>query len=345
MRIAITFAATEKYLEGMPWLIPALSQNVAELARRRKVEVAIFAVGDDALEEKVRPLAVENGLAQWMGKTRCEIHFKTHWAKDGKKYEPAQNQAVASMRMAGVNAARAWGADALWFLDADVIPPANALACSLEMTEFDAGYYSVAFCPYPSQGGGSFLGGHGSARSPIFPDFGPDEREVPDELKAEFEEAVKLYEAEKNSETYGSMQEIRRKIEKTCPPLYGANIMKHNAEFGWRRRGWYDFAYPAIGEGAVLPTSWWGFGCTLFAGVTIPYIDFVGYNGRGTEDLFVGYEKLERRGFRSVVIPHCPVSHILRDEETGEVELCYAYHESVDDETRGHLRRKRMPLV
>jgi hypothetical protein len=345
MKIAITTNATDNYLYAIEALLQGVAQNIYELtSRRESCEFRIILVGNESMNGHVR-FAERLGLDSALNGAPCSIVrvISEHW-RESEKYQPEQNLMVAQMRMSAANSARQWGADYFWSLDADVIAPPNALSCSIEMLEFDRGYYDIAFCPYPSQGGGSFLGGHGDPAAPIYPNFRPDEHELPDELKARFEAAVETFEREKSPESHRALVEIRREIEKTCPPKFGGNVLKHNGEFGWRRRGWLDFAYPGIGQGSVVPTDWWGFGCTLFSREALSHFDFVGYYGLGTEDLYVGYQRFGHRGFRSCCITHCPASHAIRKGKDREIVLCHASHEIADSETIGHLRRKNVPF-
>jgi len=52
---------------------------------------------------------------------------------------------------------------------------------------------------------------------------------------------------------------VDKRIEKYPPK---SNVFVANGK-KWRRRGWFDFAYPAIGKGAIVPSDWCGFGATM----------------------------------------------------------------------------------
>jgi hypothetical protein len=339
MRILITTCATDNYLYAMDALLQAVAQNVYENNNRREgVEYELHLVGNKSINkygtyaQEILPDCVE-----------VLSHLDEKW-RETAKYQPEQNLMVAQMRTAALHRARKINADFIWFLDADVIPVPNSLACSLDMLAFDGGWYDIAFCPYGSQGGGSFLGGHGSPETPIFPDYNPDEREVPKSLRQKFERLTRAFEKKPTRENRDALRAVGKEIKETCPVKFGGNIDRLNAEYGWRRRGWYDAAYPGTGLGMVLPTAWWGFGCTLLSRKALSHCDFFGYAGRGTEDLFVGYQKFFSRSFRSCVIPHCPAGHVIRKGEKREIVHCHAYHEIIDEETRGHLRRAHLPF-
>lgn len=346
MKIAITTNATDNYMYALRAVLQAVSQNIYELSHRNiDFEIRLILVGNESIR-KAEGWAKELGFSDEMaGPHYSTIHVIecAEWVET-EKYKEEQNLMVSQMRMAAANEARRWGADYLWYLDADVIPTPNSLTCSLSMLAFDNGYYDVAFCPYPSQGGGSFLGGHGDPMNPIFTDFKAEEREMPEDVEKELKDVIAAFESNKNRENYVKMMELRRKIEKEYPPKFNANVMKHNAEFGWRRRGWLDFAYPAIGKGAIVPTDWWGFGCTLMSRKAVSYMDFLGYYGKGTEDLYTGHYRIGARDLRSCCITHCPASHVLRHGEDREIVLSHAFHELREGDGKGHLRREQVPF-
>jgi hypothetical protein len=111
---------------------------------------------------------------------------------------------------------------------------------------------------------------------------------------------------------------------------------------GFRRRGWLSSAYPAIGAGAVLPSDWCGFGCTLMSHRALALAQFDGYDGSGTEDLYVVWKRWHRNGLRINVIPHAPCDHVIRDPQNkGKFILIQAFHETRDPECVGHLRVER----
>lgn len=103
-------------------------------------------------------------------------------------------------------------------------------------------------------------------------------------------------------------------------------------------------AYPEIGIGAVVPTDWCGFGCTLMNKHALSLAQFDGYDGGGTEDLYIVWKRWYRNGLKINVIPHSPCDHVIRDrKKKGKFILCQAYHESKDAETVGHLRMEFRP--
>jgi hypothetical protein len=139
--------------------------------------------------------------------------------------------------------------------------------------------------------------------------------------------------------------ETAKKV-RACPP--DGNIWQVIAKHGWRRRGWLDHAAPGIGRGAMIESDWCGFGCTLMNAAALALADFEGYDGRGTEDLFVCWHRWHPAGLRLNVIPHCPCDHVIWEKKKGGDAGAYthhiAYHEP-EGECRGHLRVRQQPWL
>lgn len=338
--LAITICATKNYTYAMRAQARRVAANCAHLPHE---DVTVILVGDNSPElraihalysKEVLPRATVRHVA-------LPILSDAH-----QNYKENAQLLIARMREAAHATARALGADQCWSLDSDVLPPANALRCMQDMLRFDNGYYSVSTCPYPNT---AFLGGFGDPHHPICEDFLPKERKIPDELMAEFqanEKELATY-AEKNEQPPRDVQkrweETNRKIRE-CPP--DGNIWEVIAKYGWRRRGFLDNAYPAIGRGAVVPSDWCGFGCTLMNKEALALATFEEYEGLGTEDLFVCWNRWYPAGIRINVIPHCPCDHVIWEKKKGGDATKYvhhvAYHET-NGEFRGHLRTKQVP--
>jgi hypothetical protein len=97
-----------------------------------------------------------------------------------------------------------------------------------------------------------------------------------------------------------------------------------------------DFAYPGIGKGAIVPSDWCGLGCTLLSAKALALAEFSGYDGRGTQDLFLCWHRWHPAGLRIACVPHCVADHVKRDKD-GKIVHYRAYHET-EGEYRGHLR-------
>ena len=265
--------------------------------------------------------------------------------ESGEHYKKDRQILIASLQSTGFDAARRWGCDFLWSVEADVLVPYNALSVSLDMLRFDSGYYDVSFVTYPSQGGGSFLGGYGSYSNPIAEDFLPEERELPSKLQLLMDACEKrLQDNELSREALEKeskrCQRIRERI-KRCPPK--GNVFELNAK-RWRRRGWLDNSHVGTGRGAVIETDWTGLGCTLMSKRAAALAQFDGYDGGGTQDLFLNWHKWHPEGLRFCCITHTLCDHVVRDEEAeGGFTTLKAYHEP-EGEAKGHLRYRRTPF-
>jgi len=263
--------------------------------------------------------------------------------ESGEHYKKDRQILIATLQSVGFDRARNWGCDFLWSVEADVLVPHNALSVSLDMLRFDNGYYDVAFVTYPSQGGGSFLGGYGSYTHPIAEDFLPEERVLPSKLKILLESCEnRLKDKDISRESFEKenkrLQRIYERIKK-CPPI--GNVFELNAK-KWRRRGWLDNSHVGTGRGAVIETDWTGLGCTLMSYKAAALAHFDGYDGGGTQDLYLNWRKWHPEGLRFCCITHTICDHIVRDEKEGLVVL-KSYHEP-EGETKGHLRHRRVPF-
>ncbi len=269
--------------------------------------------------------------------------IKIDMEESGEHYKTDRQILIASLQSKGFDSARKWGCDYLWSVEADVLVPYNALSISLQMLDFDDQYYDVAFVTYPSQGGGSFLGGHGSYQHPIAEDFLPKELKMPWWLKLLQEKCESRLKSEDMNDTkfkkeMDRMNRIRDRIKK-CPPK--GNVFELNAK-GWRRRGWLNNSHIGIGRGAVIETDWTGLGCTLMSKKAANLAHFDGYDGGGTQDLYLNWHRWHPAGLNFCCITHTICDHVVRDKDEGLVTL-KAYHEP-DGETKGHLRYRKTPF-
>jgi hypothetical protein len=260
----------------------------------------------------------------------------------GEHYKTERQILIATLQSIGFEAARRASCDLLWSVEADVLVPYNALLVSKQMLEFDSGYYDVAFVTYPSQGGGSFLGGHGEPHHPIAEDWTPEERKIGEWLrKAMAENEKRLSDESIDAETRKKELDRAHRIHdriKKYPPK--GNVFELNAT-RWRRRGWLDNAWPGIGRGAVIPTDWTGLGCTLMSKRAAELAHFDGYDGGGTQDLFLNWHRWHPAGLRFCCITHTICDHVVRDEKAKNgFTTLKAYHEQTG-ETRGHLRYRK----
>ena len=259
---------------------------------------------------------------------------------------------IAQMQSSALTEARRSDCDYFWSVESDVLVPYNALECAMQTLQFDGGYYDVAMVTYPSQGGGSFLGGRGTYQHQIAEDFLPEELALPDELKEEIKQRDKDITEEgfkPTKEWLDRGREVHEEIKKHPP---AKDIWKTIAEHGWRKRGWMESAYPAIGRGAILPTDWVGMGCTLLSRKAMLTAHFDGYEGSGTQDLFLGWNCWKPLKMNFAVITHTVCDHIIRargqDDKDGSKQSfekfvhVHAHHENEGD-YEGHLRQTHKP--
>lgn len=340
--IAVTICATKSFTYAMKAQAHRVIANIAAAGERAKAGV-VYLVGDTSAElREIHRLYSEFLPEGW----RAVLCASKEFCEGGESYKVPAQLLIANMRTEAFSRARALNASACWSLDSDVLPPANALRCSLQSLEFDGGFYSIATCPYPNA---AFLGGFGTRQNPIAEDFLPSERLLPPELKEEFEKNESEL-RELNAKKEQPSQEMRDRWKatnekiKACPP--DGTIWEVIAKHGWRRRGWFDNAYPGIGRGAIVPSDWCGFGCTLMSREALALALFDGYDGQGTEDLFICWHRWHPAGLRINVIPHCPCDHVIWDgKKAGDVKK-YTHHQSYHEpegEYRGHLRVKQTP--
>jgi hypothetical protein len=264
---------------------------------------------------------------------------------EGKNYQVDAQMRIAALQGAAFAAARKIRATALWSVEADNLVPPDALRVAewaLAMpTEDGSPYYHVAAVTYPN---GLFLGGNGTPQHPIAEDFTEKERKLPPRLvralevcRARLKDCKDKAIGEKEGKRLGRLHERVRK----CPP--DGNVFEVTAKHGWRRRGWMDYAYPGIGRGAIVPSDWCGLGCTLMSGKALALATFEGYDGKGTQDLFLCWHRWYPAGLRIVCIPHTAADHVKRDKD-GKVVHHRAYHET-EGEYRGHLRQRQQPWM
>lgn len=378
MRLAITICATKSYTYAQIAQARRLQAAIAECGFNK---VAVILVGDGSEEcdnvERFYKTILPEG---------CELKCIAGQYQDGlENYDFPAQLVIARMRSAAFTEARRWGVDYCLSMDSDVLPPANAIRVMKQVLEFDDGYYSVAQCPYPSQGGGDFLGGRGTPQNPILPDRFDEDYNLSDEVfdrvkkhrqllielngvgneewSKERTEIAKLYKEASpkgdvfflNSSTGVTpfVQAVKERMEKCgVKDEVAFNVLAEMAERwkpgGFRKRGWHSSAYPAIGKGAVVPIDWVGFGCTMMNKEALGLAQFDGYEGGGTEDLYIVWKRWYRAGLRLASVAHCPCDHVIRnrDQETAKKQpfiLLQAHHDSEDKECEGHLRIEQRP--
>ncbi len=354
MKLAITVCATQTYT----YALKAQARRVVANLQGHPPGLVVM-VGDQSKEFKA---AYEYWQKIFPENWKFAFIENPAYTEHANYKEPAQI-ILARMRGEAFLAARAWGATQCWSLDSDVLPPANALACMQTMLAFDANYYDVSTCSYPND---AYLGGRGTPQNPIAPNYYLEELQLPtlvqnalsildkriadDELRiANSKEQPDPQNPE--PKTPIPLPERKARIEgwimrRNYPPQ--GNVFELNAKYGWRPRGWLEHAYPGIGRGAVVPVDWCGFGCTLMSQRALAHAHFEGYEGKGTEDLWVCWKQWHPQGIRINTITHVVCDHVIHQKKKGGSEGEYihlrAYHET-QGETAGHIRTDRLPWI
>jgi hypothetical protein len=377
MKIAIVIPATRAFTHALHVVLPRLLANIRHVRKGgwyADAEFKLFGVSDDR-ENPQWTKFLEGVERAGISTTLIKVPDLEHHIK----YTQNAQLVIAALQGAGLEAARRWDADYCWSLESDVIPPHNALRCLLDSLNLDD-YYSISMVTYNN---GLMLGGRGTPANHIAEDFYPEERILPPLLKAEWE-AIKEKEKalstpkEKASDldtvepaeppivVSDTKEELEKKDRdkeeakqkeihefwegkhkcleriKQCPvdgDVYAANAK------GWKPRGWFDNAFPAIGKGAFLETDWVGMGCTLMNKDALEIADFADYFGGGTQDLFLCWRRWKPAGMHLCVISHCLADHIIRSkDQQGNFQYTYvrSFHEQMG-ECVGHIRHERLP--
>lgn len=294
-------------------------------------------------------------------------HWKTHIIKqnmddNSQNYKKEAQMRIAKLQGAGFQLARTLNVDFCWSVESDVLVDPQALEVAEWALNMPGNFYDIAAVLYFN---GAFLCGGGSYSNAIAEDFLPHERRLPKRLllihetnqkrlkefqekfskKPKTEEDIKILTKGLDKERKREAR-LRDKIKKYPPD---GNIWEVTAKHGWRQRGWFDNAFPALRCPGAIVESWWcGLGCTLLNKRALQYANFDGYSGQGTQDLHLVNEKWHPKGLRIAAVPHVLCDHIKpkTDEKgnklPGEYTHWVAYHEK-DGPYEGHLRIRSKP--
>lgn len=331
--IAIAVSATKSYLHAFTQCV----RSIAVAASHLENVHFIFSTDESANAAQAEASLQTLLPAGWKVTT---IKLKG-MEDDAKDYKCDAQIRIARLQGAAFHFAKTQiKPDFFWSVESDNIVPSHALRVlmwSLAMPREDGSpYYEVAAATYPN---GMFLGGFGTHQNQIAEDFLPIERKLKSRLAlvlAACEARLKAAPTEKEVKRMGRLRER----VKACPP--DGNIWEVTAKHGWRRRGWMDFAYPGIGEGAVVPSDWCGLGCTLLGKRALQLADFSGYDGAGTQDLFLCWKRWHPAGVKIACVPHVVCDHVKREGDG--ITHYRAYHEQ-DHAYRGHLRAVKQSWI
>ncbi len=336
--LAIATYATKSYFYAWPQFLRRITAAAGHHA-----EANFILATDQSDEAKAAIEAARHELPEGWRIQAVQLPLDDGGA-EGKDYQTPAQMRIAALQGAAFAAARKIRATALWSVEADNLVPADALRVAewvLQMPQADgSNFYDVAAVTYPN---GLFLGGNGTPQNPIAEDFTEKERRLPPRLVRALEvcrERLKDCKDKEIGEREGKRLGRLHERVKKCPP--DGNVFEVTAKHGWRRRGWMDFAFPGIGKGAIVPSDWCGLGCTLLSAKALALATFEGYDGRGTQDLFLCWHRWHPAGLRIACIPHTAADHVKRkgkDAPADAPEYTHyrAYHET-EGEYRGHLR-------
>lgn len=327
MRLAITTYATARYCYALeaqaPLLLAAL--HYAEVA---PADCVWIYASDNSPAAKAAFAAVKTLLPTEL-QTRHITLANLKESPDGQHLTDS-NLTIARLQAAAWHQARLENATHVWSLESDILPNANTLRSLLDTLTFDHGYYDIAMAAYPNA---SFLGGHGTPQNWILPNVYEDERQLTPELESRL--AARAARAQKPTpltpEEIEASQSLDKDIE-NAPPK--GNTFGLNAT-GWRPRGWLESAYPGVGQGCIVPTHWVGLGCTLLSARAHHLAHWTGYEGKGTQDLWLCWRCWHPAGLRMAVVPHALCSHMKRTADG--FTTWFARHE-LGGPSNGHLR-------
>ena len=358
MKLAVVTAATKSYLHAWPQCVRSIATAAAHITNGH----FIFAT-DHSDESKQAEETLRAELPEGWAITVIRL---AGMEDDAKDYQKSAQLRIAALQGAALHTARVKiRPDFLWSVESDNIVPANALRVlqwTLSMPHADGSpLYAIAAGTYQN---GLFLGGRGTYQNPIAEDFLPTERKLKPRLKLCLNECEKrlgkvnlpppstiseqpISLAKWQKEKASSLEKEQRrhqrlmKCVKASPP--DGNIWEVIAKHGWHPRGWLDYAYPGIGEGAIVPSDWCGLGCTLLDRRALALADFAGYDGGGTQDLFLCFRRWRPAGLRIACVPHVACDHVKKDP-AGKITHHIAYHEP-EGPYQGHLRARAQEWI
>jgi hypothetical protein len=338
-KLVIATYATKRYGYALPNFGRRMASAIAE-CEELGLDIKLLFIGDTS--EQIKAQAQQDVFRYMPDWVECIFHPIAISDDDVKNYKEDAQLLIAQMQGEAFALGRKWSADYFFSAESDVLVQPNTIRVAIDCLRFDNGYYDVAMCSYPSQGGGPFLGGRGTQYKHIEEDVHVEERKVPKELSDKREELEKkLKEATEEDEAlFKELRDTDEEIKK-CEPL--GNVYELNAK-RWRKRGWMEYAYPAIGKGAIVPTDWVGLGATILSKKALSLAHFDGYEGKGTQDLYLGWNRWVPAGLKMCVTTHSICDHVVRKRD-GEEQLwddfthIHVFHE-LEGEYEGHLRQR-----
>lgn len=339
MKVAITVCGTKNYT------FAAKDQAFRVQAMVKYADICsvdIIYVSDD----EVKLAELEELYTRLLPTSR--FHKVMTNAKEGPNYKEIAQLSIGKMRTAAFGAAMALGVDYCLSLDSDILPAVNGLESCLNALKFDKGYYGVASMLYTSQGGGLWLCGGGTNERRILPNFYDDELNIDkkyigwrNKYQNKFKAAAKVKNVD-GCKFYGKrVFWVNKLIDKKSRPKLKGNVWSLNGA-NYKKRGWFDFYAPGIGRGSIVPCDWCGFGATLMNKKALALTNFHGYEGKGTEDLYVIWDKWRPAGIKIAAVSHSICDHICRKKEGGYFMVKAWFGEG---EVENHLRQTHLDYI
>lgn len=336
-KLVIATFATERY----DYALPSVGRRIVSAIHYAKVKPGTFLfIGDksknieDSAYKYIRDILPEGWSFELI---QLDLVGKE------KNYNPNSQLLIAQMQSTAFSRAKQLNAKYFWSIESDVLVAVNSLRVGLDSIKYDDGYYDVCMCTYPSQGGGSFLGGFGDYNNYIYEDCKYDERDLPDKLSKSIDKHKAVSDAKRDEKWHKKFHDLIEQAKKYPPK---DNVFLLNGKH-WKKRGWMEYAYPALGKGCLLPTDWVGLGCTLLSRRALSLAGFEGYQGHGTQDLYLGYNFWKTNDVKMCVSTHAICDHVVRKinedgtQDFKEISHIQAYHET-DPDYYGHLRQRRV---
>lgn len=349
--LAICIAGTQNYLYAWEQCV----KRVVTAALYFPVVHFIFCTDKSKEGEKAIEFLINQVPENW------KTHIIKHDMDDKSPgYKKEAQIRIAKLQGDAFQLARKLQVDYCWSVESDILVDPQALEISEWVLNMPGNYYDIAAVLYYN---GAFLCGGGSYQNPINEDFLPYERRIPKRLLAVYEEnqkRLKILQDKFNKKNNENIRELAKQLdkerrrearvrEKSKKYPQDGNIWEVNAKYGWRERGWFDNTFPALKCPGAIVESWWcGLGCTLFSKKALQFVNFDGYSGGGTQDLFAVSEKLHPKELKIAAIPHVLCDHIKpRQDEKGNKILgeyihWMAFHEK-EGPYKGHLRIRPKP--
>ena len=331
--LAVCLSATKSYLHAFKQCIQSITAAVSHYDTGHFIYAC-----DDSEECKAAAELIKCTLPE-----NWKVHVITHKGLDDTavKYQKPSQIVLAKLQGSTFAKARQIKADLCFSVESDVLLTPDALRVlewALDMPNADGTpIYDISAGTYNN---GLNLLGFGTPAHPIEEDFLPHERKLPRWLKKAYETCEGRLKSFSTITPRPMVEKEQKRLQrllikiKKCPP--DGQIWQVTAKHGWRRRGWLDNAMPGC-VAHSFHSDWCGLGVTLMSKKALALADFNGYDGGGTQDLFLCWRKWYPAGLKINGVPHIFCDHVKRNGD--KIEHRIAYRET-EGEYRGHMRTR-----